>query len=92
MSTNSSPAMERPASVAILTLPEVGASTVFGMYDMFMSTGRDWGLVVNGAPGPQLIAPRHCSLACADAHVTALLTCLGRPAPAAPFPELALAG
>ena len=58
MSTNSSPAMERPASVAILTLPEVGASTVFGMYDMFMSTGRDWGLVVNGAPGPQLIAPR----------------------------------
>ena len=47
-----------PAAVAILTMPEVGASTVFGMYDMFMSAGRDWGLVVDGRPGDALIAPR----------------------------------
>lgn len=54
MSTNS----RGPASVAILTLPEVGASTVFGMYDMFMSAGRDWGMVVTGRPGEQVIAPK----------------------------------
>jgi transcriptional regulator GlxA family with amidase domain len=52
MSTN-----DGPARVAILTLPEVGAATVFGMYDLFMSAGRDWGLVVDGRPGKQLIAP-----------------------------------
>jgi transcriptional regulator GlxA family with amidase domain len=58
MSTNSPDSKERPASVAILTLPEVGASTVFGMYDMFMSAGRDWGMVVNGQPGAPLLAPK----------------------------------
>jgi transcriptional regulator GlxA family with amidase domain len=62
MSTNSpkpEPASPRgPARVAILTLPEVGASTVFGMYDLFMSAGRDWGLVVDGKPGESLIAPQ----------------------------------
>lgn len=58
MSTFSPRAPEPPASVAILTLPEVGASTVFGMYDLFMSTGRDWGLVVDGRPGASPIAPR----------------------------------
>lgn len=54
MSTNKQGA----ADVAILTLPEVGASTVFGMYDMFMSAGRDWGMVVDGRPGESVIAPR----------------------------------
>jgi len=53
MSTNSS-----PASVAILAFPEVGVSTVYGMFDMFMSAGRDWGLIVDGKPGASLIAPR----------------------------------
>ena len=47
-----------PRSVAILALPEVGASTVYGMFDMFMSAGRDWGLVVDGRPGDRLILPR----------------------------------
>src|SRR5688572_23133439 len=47
-----------PATVAILTLPEVSASVVFGMYNMFMSAGRDWGLVVDGRPGLSLLAPR----------------------------------
>lgn len=47
-----------PARAAILTLPEVGAATVFGMYDLFMSAGRDWDLVVEGRPGKQLIAPK----------------------------------
>jgi transcriptional regulator GlxA family with amidase domain len=59
MSTiSSAPSPAVPANVAILTLPEVGASTVFGMYDLFMSAGRDWGMVVDGRPGQQLIAPR----------------------------------
>jgi transcriptional regulator GlxA family with amidase domain len=52
------PVSNPPATVTILTLPEVGASTVFGMYDMFMSAGRDWGLLVSGTPGDALIAPR----------------------------------
>jgi transcriptional regulator GlxA family with amidase domain len=58
MSTTSARLQEPPASVAILTLPEVGASTVFGMYDMFMSAGRDWGMVVAGQPGEQVIRPK----------------------------------
>jgi transcriptional regulator GlxA family with amidase domain len=47
-----------PCRIAILTLPEVGASVVFGMYDMFMQAGRDWGLVVDGRPGESPLAPR----------------------------------
>ena len=53
MSTNS-----RPATVAILAFPEVGVSTVYGMFDMFSSAGRDWGFIVDGKPGDPLIAPR----------------------------------
>ncbi len=47
-----------PASIHILALPEVGVSTVYGMFDMFMSAGRDWGLIVDGRPGASLIEPR----------------------------------
>lgn len=43
--------------IAILTLPEATASTVYGMYDLFSSTGRDWEVLVNGQPGPSKIAP-----------------------------------
>lgn len=51
-------AKSAPAVVEILALPEVGVSTVYGMYDMFMSAGRDWGLVTDGRPGAAVIAPR----------------------------------
>ena len=37
--------------VAILMVPEVTASTVYGMYDLFASTGRDWEMLVDGSPG-----------------------------------------
>jgi len=37
--------------VAILMVPEVTASTVYGMYDLFVSTGKDWEILVNGSPG-----------------------------------------
>ena len=47
-----------PVSVAILAFPEATASVVYGMYDLFLSAGRDWGLVVDGKPGPALLQPR----------------------------------
>lgn len=47
-----------PAPIQILALPEVGVSTVYGMFDMFMSAGRDWGMIVEGQPGVSLIDPR----------------------------------
>jgi transcriptional regulator GlxA family with amidase domain len=47
-----------PRNVAILALPEVSASTVYGMFDLFMSAGRDWGLIVDGRPGDSLLLPR----------------------------------
>lgn len=46
-----------PLQVAILALPEVTASVVYGLYDLFLSAGRDWGLIVEGRPGPSLLRP-----------------------------------
>ena len=43
--------------VAILAFPEVTASTVYGLYDILASAGRDWGIVVNGQPGPSVMIP-----------------------------------
>jgi transcriptional regulator GlxA family with amidase domain len=42
--------------VAILAMPEVTASTLYGMLDLFAAVGRDWGFLVAGAPGPPKIA------------------------------------
>jgi transcriptional regulator GlxA family with amidase domain len=47
-----------PAQVAILAMPETSASVVYGMYDLFMSAGRDWGIIVEGVAGTAVIAPR----------------------------------
>jgi transcriptional regulator GlxA family with amidase domain len=44
-------------SIAILATPFSTASVIYGMYDLFRSAGRDWDLVVRGAPGPELLAP-----------------------------------
>ena len=51
--------MHPPASatVAILVFPETSASVVYGMLDLFASAGRDWPLIVDGTPGPQLLTP-----------------------------------
>jgi transcriptional regulator GlxA family with amidase domain len=46
-----------PVEVAILSLPDSTASVVYGMYDLFKSAGRDWGLVTEGRPGPELLRP-----------------------------------
>src|SRR5512134_835675 len=46
-----------PPTVAILAFPETSASVVYGMYDLFMSAGRDWGVIIGGTPGPGLMRP-----------------------------------
>jgi len=48
----------RPGSlpqIAILATPETTASVVHGLYDLFKCAGRDWPMVVNGAPGAPLL-------------------------------------
>jgi transcriptional regulator GlxA family with amidase domain len=49
---------ERVINVAILAFPEVTASTVYGMYDLFSSAKRDWEFIVTGVPGPAPMQPR----------------------------------
>jgi len=51
-------APKAPASAAILAFPEATASVMYGLSDLFHSAGRDWGMVVNGRPGPALITAR----------------------------------
>ncbi len=48
----------RTPTVAILALRESSASVVFGMYDLFLSAGRDWGLIVEGRAGAPLLHAR----------------------------------
>lgn len=48
--------MSKPR-IAILTLSESTPSVVYGMYDMFRSAGRDWGMVVDGRPGEPCLEP-----------------------------------
>ncbi|MCG6869944.1 MAG: helix-turn-helix domain-containing protein [Gammaproteobacteria bacterium] len=43
--------------VAIFALPGATASTVYGMYDLFASSGRDWEFLVDGEPGPSPFEP-----------------------------------
>lgn len=47
-----------PTRVALLTVPETTASTLYGMLDVFSSAGRDWQLIETGRPGPGLFEPR----------------------------------
>lgn len=46
-----------PISVAILVFPDTTSSVVYGMYDLFRSAGRDWGVLTDGQPGPELFRP-----------------------------------
>ncbi len=43
--------------VAILAVPESTASTLYGMYDVLQSAGRDWEVLVKGTPGESRIRP-----------------------------------
>ena len=44
-------------NVAILAVPEVTASALYGMFDLFSSPGRDWPFIVAGVAGEQLMCP-----------------------------------
>jgi len=53
-----SDARERVIDVAILAFPQVTASTLYGMYDLFSSAARDWEFIVTGRPGPAPMRPQ----------------------------------
>src|SRR5271169_2510460 len=38
-------------NIAILAVPDVAASTLFGMVDLFASAGRDWAFFLSGIEG-----------------------------------------
>jgi transcriptional regulator GlxA family with amidase domain len=44
-------------NVAILGVPDDTASTLYGMFDLFSSPGRDWPYVVHGKAGEQRMYP-----------------------------------
>ena len=43
--------------VALLAVPESTASTLYGMFEILESAGRDWSLVTEGVPGESRIRP-----------------------------------
>jgi transcriptional regulator GlxA family with amidase domain len=56
--TTTTSARNGAINVAIVAFPEVTASTVYGMYDLFSSAARDWDFIVTGTPGPAPMHPR----------------------------------
>ena len=48
---------EKP-KIALLAIPEVAASTLYGMFDVFASAGRDWAALVEGRAGESVLAPQ----------------------------------
>ena len=44
-------------NVALLAVPEVTASALFGMFDLFSSPGRDWTFIVAGEAGQPRMRP-----------------------------------
>ena len=47
----------RKMSVALIAIPTATASTIYGMYDLFSSAGRDWPALIEGSPGISMMAP-----------------------------------
>jgi hypothetical protein len=47
-------------NVAILGVPEVTASAVDAMYDLFTAAGRDWAFIVSGVQRWPRSAPARC--------------------------------
>ncbi|HKK13888.1 MAG TPA: helix-turn-helix domain-containing protein [Gammaproteobacteria bacterium] len=47
----------QPLTVALLAVPDSSGSTLYGMYELLGSAGRDWDLLVTGVPGRPLIRP-----------------------------------
>ena len=46
-----------PVNVAILAVPEVSASAIFGMIDLFSAPGRDFEFITRGTAGEQRMRP-----------------------------------
>ncbi|AMY03942.1 helix-turn-helix domain-containing protein [Mesorhizobium sp. M7A.F.Ca.CA.001.09.2.1] len=46
-----------PLNVAILAVPEATASTIYGMFDLFSSPGRDFLFITSGAAGTPRMRP-----------------------------------
>lgn len=44
-------------TIALLAVPESTASTLYGMYDLLGSAGRDWDMLVKGVPGESRFKP-----------------------------------
>lgn len=53
---DAAPARVEPVSAAILVFPEATASVTYGLFDLFHSAGRDWGVIVDGVPGASLMS------------------------------------
>jgi transcriptional regulator GlxA family with amidase domain len=47
--------LEKKLSVALLGVPESTASTLYGMYDILESAGRDWSVLIEGEAGESAI-------------------------------------
>lgn len=52
----------RKPRIALLAIPEVAASTLYGMFDVLTSAGRDWASLVEGREGESVLDPRVVSL------------------------------
>ena len=52
------PTESPPITVALLAVPEVTASTLYGMVDVLSSAGRDWDFLTRGEAGSQRIQTR----------------------------------
>ncbi|WP_104204042.1 GlxA family transcriptional regulator [Billgrantia saliphila] len=48
---------QAPLTIALLATPEATASTLYGMFDLFGSAGRDWNLLIHGRMGEPLLRP-----------------------------------
>jgi len=54
--------IHRKPRIALLAIPEVAASTLYGMFDVLASAGRDWASLVEGREGESVLDPRVISL------------------------------
>ena len=51
------PGYDGRINVAILAVPEDTASTLYGLFDLFSSPGRDFTFITRGIAGPQRMYP-----------------------------------
>lgn len=51
------PGKDGRINLALLAMPEVTASALYGMFDLFSAPGRDWPFLISGTPGEQRMNP-----------------------------------